>query len=769
MGDTLFPRFYVKPLVLALAAGFAMTPTLAAPSLAVGGAVSCRALGAPKHMVPPPQLSGEAATDGEGVTRITAEDMQGQSQTRVRAKGAVVVERDAQALNADWVDYDQNSHTVQAGDHFTLADGVSRVQGEKLTYNLQQRTGAAQNVRFEAENNGRRLQGAGDKVEMVGKRYRLTQTRFNTCDPNDESWYIEAASIDADYDKNIGVARNAKVVLGKVPILYTPWIDFPLNGQRKSGLLAPTLKVGSDGIELSTPYYLNLAPNYDATLRPQFIARRGLQLGGEFRYLQPKYGGKVSGDWLPDDRASRHNHRYRFDWTHHHRFSASLTGGVDFHQVSDDDYYRDLMGSALNSNTHLNRQLWLSHQAALGGGQWQNYFTVQKYQTLASASGYRNRPYAVLPQLGSSWLRHFNNTFSAHVMGQATRFDHDVKQAGSRFVLYPSVTAHFHNSWGFVRPKVGVHATHYRLDAFNGQPRRSANRVLPIVSVHSGMTLERPLSLKGQSLVQTLEPRLYYAYIPKRDQSHLPNFDTSENSFTYEQLFRENLFSGQDRINAAHFLTAALQTRLYDGKTGAERFNAGVGQRFYFNKDDVLLDGSVQQNVRDRSDILAFAYGRLSDSVHAETQWHYNQSLKRTEKFNIGMRYNPAPGKTVAMRYRYGRFEELYDNHYGRSKQVDVAVQWPVRQNYYLVGRYNYDLTHSRTLQQLVGVEYRSPCRCWSASLVGQRYVNGLGSSKNAVYFQLQLRDLTSVGNNPFEQLRTAIPGYSSIYEVKKP
>lgn len=767
----MFPRFYVKPLVVALSSGFAVTavPALAAPSLIQEGAVSCRAPNAPRHTVAPPAVSGDAAEDGAGVTRITADDMQGQSQTRVRAKGDVVVERDAQVVNADWIDYDQNTHTVQAGDRFTLADGTGRVQGGTLSYNLQQREGTAANARFEVDHNGRRLQGTGDKVEMSGKRYRLTQTRFNTCDPNDESWYIEADSIDADYDKNIGVARNAKVVLGKVPILYTPWIDFPLNGQRKSGLLAPTLKVGSDGIELSTPYYFNLAPHYDATFRPHFIARRGLQLGGEFRYLQPDYRGTVQGAWLPEDRASRHNNRYKFDWTHSHRFNARLSGGVDFHQVSDDDYYRDLMGSSVDSNTHLNRQLWLNHQTGLGGGRLQHYFTVQKYQTLASPSGYRDRPYAMLPQLGGSWYRHFNNTFSAHVMAQATRFDHDTKQAGNRFVLYPSVTADFHNSWGFVRPKVGVHATHYRLDAFAGAGKRSENRVLPIVSVHSGVTFERPFALGQQGFVQTLEPRVYYAYIPKRDQSALPNFDTSENSFTYEQLFRENLFSGQDRINAAHFLTTALQTRLYDDKTGTERFSAGIGQRFYFNKDDVLLDGSVQQNVRDRSDILAFAHGRLSDSVYAETQWHYNQSLARTEKFNVGMRYNPAPGKTVAMRYRYGRFEELYDNRYGRSKQVDVAVQWPVRENYYLVGRYNYDLTHSRSLQQLVGLEYRSPCRCWSASLVGQRYVNGLGSSKNAVYFQLQLRDLTSVGNNPFEQLRTAIPGYSSIYEVKKP
>lgn len=246
----------------------------------------------------------------------------------------------------------------------------------------------------------------------------------------------------------------------------------------------------------------------------------------------------------------------------------------------------------------------------------------------------------------------------------------------------------------------------------------------------------------------------------------MPLFDTTENSFTYEQLFRENRFSGQDRINAANFLTTALQTRLYDGQTGAERLSAGIGQRFYFNKDDVLLDGSLQRNERDRSDFLAFVRGQVSDSVHVDGSWHYNQNLENTERLSVGVRYSPQPGKVVSMRYRFGRYEEIYDDHYGKIRQVDTAVQWPIRQNYYLVARYNYDLTHSRTLQQLLGLEYQSPCRCWSASVVGQRYVNGLNSTKNAVFVQLQLRNLTSVGNNPFEQLRTAIPGYRNLYEV---
>lgn len=760
--------FSVKPLVWALTTGFAASGSLlAAPSLSPAGEAVCHAATLPQYMIAPPQGSGEAALPA-GAVRVNADGVQGQSQTRVRAEGKAIVERDALTLNADWVDYDQRSETLKAGNQFTLSDGKSRVVGEALTYNLATQQGEAQAARFESESQGRRLQGVGDKVKLAGKdRYRLEKTRFNTCDPGDDSWYIKADSIDADYDKNIGVARHAQFVFGGVPLLYTPWIDFPLNGDRKSGLLAPLVKIGSDGFELSTPYYFNLAPNYDATIRPHFIGRRGLQLGGEFRYLQPGYRGSLDGEWLPDDRVSQHANRYRFNWQHRHQISASIGGGIDFHQVSDDDYYRDLMGSSTSATVNLNRQLWLNHNAEVWGGRLSNYFTVQRYQTLASTTGYKDTPYALMPRVSSQWSRYFNDTYNISVFAQGTYFSHKSKQEGSRVVFYPSAGADFHNNWGFVRPKLGVHATYYDLNNVGGSHARSLSRVLPVFSIGSGVTFERLWRFKNHGYIQTLEPRLFYAYIPRRAQNDLPLFDASENSFTYEQLFRENRFSGQDRINAANFLTTALQTRLYDDKTGAERLSAGIGQRFYFNRDDVLLDGSLQKNVRNRSDILAFASGNITDSTRVEVNWHHNQSLKVTENFNVGVRYNPAAGKTASMRYKFGRFEEIYDNNYGKVRQIDVAVQWPIRRNYYIVARQNYDLTHSRSLRQLLGVEYQSPCRCWSASVVGQRYVTGLNQSKNAVFFQLQLRDLTSVGNNPFEQLRKAIPGYSNIYEVK--
>lgn len=774
----LFPP---KTLVMALTTVFCALPvmTFAASPLSMGGESVCTAPQRPKNFVNSVQHSGEA-NPGTDITRVIADKVTGQSQTRVQATGKVIIERNDVTLNSDWADFDQRTEIVKVGDNYILDNGQGRISGRRVTYDMKQSTGVGDAGRFEMEKDNRRLQGVGDEVQMGGKnRYRLQSAKFNTCNPGDDSWYIRSDSIDLDYDQNIGVARNATLIFGGVPLFYTPWIDFPLNGSRKSGFLVPTIKGGSDGVELVVPYYLNLAPNYDATIRPRIISSRGIQIGGDFRYLQPTYSGQISAEWLPSDQKSVRKNRAKIDFSHNQYLADGLSAGVDYHQVSDDDYQRDFWHGDKGSE-NLNRQAWLNYHHNLWGGTLDSRLMVQKYQTLASEYGYRDQPYSRTPQLSASWNRYFGNHYAFNVYAEATRFedrkishkDFEYKfPDGTRLVLFPTFNADYSNAWGFIRPKLSLHASHYEMEEKNNRNhQRSMDRVLPIVSVDSGMTFERLWQNKKSSngFIQTLEPRLFYTYIPRRSQENLPLFDTAENSFTYEQLFRENRYSGQDRINNANFLTTALQTRLYDKTTGVERLAAGIGQRFYFSHDEVRLDEYAPNNKeRKRSDIVAFGRASLSHHISAESNWHYNQDLKTSESYNMGIRYTPQTGKSISMRYKYGRYENLYDDVYGKTRSIDVGVQWPISRNYYLVARENYDFKNSVALNQTVGIQYQSPCNCWSVGLVGTRYTDGYQKRKTAVLFQLQLRDLTSVGNGPLGQLSTQIPGYSNTYEVK--
>lgn len=717
--------------------------------------------------------SGEPALPAD-YTRVNADKIEGQTQVGVRAEGDVIVERNADVLNADWAQYDQAADTVTAGDRFTLYQNGSTVSGDQLVYNLKNQTGSGTAVRLNTEQGGRRLQSVSEKAELKGKGlYKLINTKFNTCSPGDASWYIQAQSIEADESTGIGVAKHASLVFGGVPVLYTPWADFPINGNRKSGLLVPTIATGSDGLELSLPYYFNLAPNLDATFRPGIISSRGVQLGGQVRYLEPKFNGVIDGDWMPHDKKRHENNRYQIKFDHNHQLTDKLSGGISFNQVSDDNYYRDFYGREdIASNVNLNRQLWLNYGDNIWGGSFDGALNVQKYQTLANQDGYKDEPYAIMPRLTGRWQKTMGKA-NINVFSQFTRFVHDSKQDGSRTVLYPSIRWDFNNQWGYIRPKIGVHATYYDLGSFGNQSGRRVSRVLPIFNVDTGMTFERNANLFGNAYLQTLEPRLFYNYIPTKSQNDLPNFDTSENSFSYNQLFRENLYVGNDRINSANSLTAAAQTRFFNPNNGTELFRAGIGQKFYFKNDKVLLDGSVGRYERSQSDWVAFVHGKLSNSIHAGFDVHYNQNERRAESYAATIRYNPEPGKVLSARYKYGRNERIYlqangDYFYDKLSQVDLAAQWPLSKNLYAVARYNYEIEAKKPLEMLIGAEYKSNCGCWSASLVGQRYVTGENSHKNAVFFNLQLKDLSNIGNNPFEKLRLAIPGYSKTNEVVK-
>ena len=705
-----------------------------------------------------------------GAVRLTADEVNGVSSQKANAAGAVVVERDDQVINAEEIQYDGTKNQAISPNAFKLRNRVANIVGERLEYDLAREVGQAERVRFEYDGSTlddyhriSRFQGAAQNMQMFGKNYyRLNDVMANTCDVGDDSWYIKASELDADREKNIGVARNARLVFKGVPILYSPWFDFPLNGRRKSGFLAPTFGGGTEGFEAAIPYYFNLAPNYDATLTPHYYSRRGVAWGGDARYLFENFSGKLSGEWLPNDKLAKKDRRVTH-FTHNHTLSGSLKMGVDYHQAADNNHYRDL-GGRLDSaeNVNLNRQVWLTHSGRLLGGAINSTLNVQRYQTLQDENHTLTEPYRLVPQLSTQWTNNIDRA-KVSVLGQLTRFEHRTLQEGTREVLYPSMRFDFSNQWGFIRPKLGVHATAYQLDDFQGKKAYSSTRVLPILSIDSGIELERETTLFNKSLKQTLEPRVFYTYIPTREQNNLPNFDSSENTFTYEQLFRENRFSGHDRINAANQISTALMTRFYESDTGQERFRAGIGQRFYLKHDDVDLAGSVQFRQENRSDVVALLGGHITDKFYVQGDWHYNEKQRNTESYTSSVLYRHADNKRLSLRYGFDRNSAWYNNEKGELKFIDAGVQWPIYQGFSVIARQNYSLTHHKTLDSLAGFQYDAKCGCWNVKAVAQRYVTDVDKTKNAFFVQLQFRGLGGLGSSSDEELRRAIPGYRLI------
>ncbi|QBJ77656.1 LPS-assembly protein LptD [Aquitalea sp. USM4] len=727
----------------------------------------------------------------QGQTHVTADHMDGQMQDKLKASGDVVVIRDNQTLEADWLDYYQQQNRVKAGNHFRLTRDKDVVTGTTLDYWMDEHTGSAQQPSFQMgspdTNNkpggakrslaqsGIAFRGDGSEAQFTGPdQYRLINSRVNSCVVGDDSWYLKSSTLDLNYATNIGVARNARLEFQGVPILYTPWIDFPLDGSRKSGLLTPTFRSGTTGFDIALPYYWNIAPNFDATFTPHINLKRGTMLAGEFRYLEPDYEGSIYTEQLRNDKLT-HTNRYAWYATHKQNLLPGLTFGYDYNYVSDTKYFDDFGDRTLQAiNVNLLRQAWTKYNTNWQGGNLEAMLRVQRYQTLEDPLIPADQPYARLPQLTLVANQQLPSGFSFNLQGDLTRFSHPTLQTGDRFVAYPSVTWNLlDKSWGFFRPKFGVNYTKYDLNPLsnNTTPGSTITRTLPIFSTDSGLHFERDTSFNGSNYVETLEPRLFYVYIPAKDQSKIPNFDSSENDFNFAQLFSENRFSSWDRINAANQLTAALTSRLISAETGIERLRLMLGQRYYFRNEDTSLYGNQITLQNNSKGLLGSLGGDLDQAWRLDSTYEYNQDLAKTQRYNLQVRYNPAPGKTVSLRYRYGRYDQIGDTtQYGPLRMVDLGVQWPIVRQWYAVGRESYSLIDSKPLEHLLGVEYNDGC--WTARVVVKR-TNTLAttissaSKSTGIFFQLELRGLGSLGSSPTSDLKLAIPGYSNISDIR--
>lgn len=601
---------------------------------------------------------------------------------------------------------------------------------------------------------------------------RLYKARYTTCEAGVNDWFIKANELELDHRAQTGTATNATVEFLSIPILYTPWIDFPFGNQRSSGFLAPNFGTTTkSGAEFMLPYYWNIAPNMDATLAPRYLSKRGMQLQGEFRYLEPTFSGWDQVEYLPNDSQANRD-RYYVKLQHNQVFGNGWGGSFNIERASDDTYFSDMSTNiATTSRVNLPQRGVLTY----GSDIWSFMGLVENYQTLDKASYTYHR----LPQLQLTGQKEWDYV-SASLLTQWTQFEISdqlpgsrqmamasapstslaTKVTGSRFVAYPSISLPFTQSFGYVTPKLGVHYTSYNLSNTgytffkNGVTTNgdfaSDTRALPIFSLDSGLYFDRNMRVVNNTYTQTLEPRLFYVYIPYTNQSKLPVFDTGLADLSMSTLFSENQFTGQDRINDANQLTMAVTSRLIDNKTGVQRLAATIGQRFYFSDRRVGLFGAdpVTQN---SSDIVAAVNARLRNHWTVDAGWLYNTDTQRTSKGNLTARYNPEPGNVLNLSYRFTR---------DSLEQIDLSSQWPLGNKWYGLGRWNYSLRENRPIEGLAGLEYDAGC--WQARTVMQRVSTATDSKPNyALFFQLELGGMTSIGTSPLTLLRRSIYGYT--------
>lgn len=705
----------------------------------------------------PPASSGEKRP-----VFINADRIGGHDQTETVAEGNVELRRADTSLTADRLTYWPIEDEMEAVGNVRLVRGSDDISGPHLRLRLADSVGFFEHPEYVIQQMPKKrslfeiplepsvASGSAERIDFEGEgQYRMSSATFSTCKPSSRDWYTRADEMKLDYDREVGEASNVTVVFKDTPILYSPWLSFSLNSQRKSGFLTPTFGSSTNrGLEYAQPWYWNIAPNMDATMTPRVMSKRGVQLNGEFRYLSQNYNGQTRVEYLPGDRLADRDRR-GYAILHNHMLAPNLTATIDLNGVSDDDYFNDLSSRVtVTSQTNLIRRGVLSYS----GGWWNASVQALKYQTLQDPEAPIVEPYAILPRVSLSASRpDLPGGVQVSVSGQYSDFSHPTRVEGQRTFLYPQLSLPLQTASLFLTTRIGIHSTHYNLERQESGVSRRQSRDVPIMSVDSGIVMERETSWNERQLIQTLEPRVYYVRIPYRDQSQIPVFDTALADFNFVQMFSENRYLGNDRIGDADQLTAAAVSRLIDPATGSELIRGALGQRFYFNDQKVTLPLETARTTR-KTDILAAVSGRLWQRTFLDAGWQYSPSSGHTERFNFGARYQPDINRVLNASYRLTR---------DQIKQVDFSGQWPLANGWYGVGRLNYSIRDRSMIESLAGLEYDGGC--WVARFVLHRVTTSAGNTSTGAFVQLELNGLARIGSNPIDMLKRNIPGYGVI------
>jgi LPS-assembly protein len=699
--------------------------------------------------------------NNEKLVFIEADLIQGHNELEVEGIGNAELRSDDQIITADRMKYFQETDDIEVEGNVRVEQQGDVIEGSRLKMNLESKTGQMDNPNYQLKDGSSR--GGAKTVLIEGEGlYRFRQAQYTTCPEGNEDWIVEADDLEMDDNEKTGTARSAKLKFLGLPIGYTPWGNFSYSGERKTGLLAPIYSTnGRTGLDVSIPFYWNIAPNYDATFKARAMSKRGIMVNNEFRYLTKDMKGNLIFDILPDDLKTDQT-RHRVQFMHDQKLGKGWSTRLDFNRVSDDFFFRDLgKGLKVTSRTNLLQQGLLAYNSSLGKDGTISFSTqAQKFQTIQDPVITIVPPYRRLPQVLLEATQ--RNVLGADLSfsGSWSNFDHPTLVDGKRYTLFPTVSVPIQNSFGFIKPKVGVHHTGYNLNRSTATSKKNLNRTLPIVSLDSGVTFDRETELIGERFTQTIEPRLYYVYIPYDNQSLLPNFDSAQMDFSFSRIFTENRFSGSDRINDANRVTMALTSRLIESDTGIERFRVAVGQQLHLEKRRVLLapqpnlvlGNLVQNQVLGNPDFIVSLSGKITPTLSTNTTMQFDQSKLRTEVIRSGISYQPELGKVINLGYRFTR---------GVLSQTDISGQWSIAKRWRGVGRLNYSLRDSLMLEGLAGIEYNA-C-CWTARFVVQKLRTSTTRTNTTFYLQLELGGLLQIGSNPLRILQRSIPGYTNV------
>jgi len=648
---------------------------------------------------------------------------------QAEARGNVELRRADQLLTTEVLRYDPETKTVTMPGKVQYEDSVLHISGAGAYYSFLTEDGRFTDVEYGLT--GTSAKGSASEVVIdSANRSVLRQLRFTTCPGEHPEWVLSAKELELDFAEGIGKAKGAKLKFFDIPILYLPYMTFPIDDRRKSGFLYPFISTANDnGFEISFPYYWNIAANQDATITPRYFTERGAMLTAEYRFITRRTDGGLNFDYMPSDKKTR-DLRYHYRFNHDARLSSRWGSRVVIDRVSDDQFFQDFSNSLASAS----RQYLRSNAGITGSGRYWTFSAIADvFQVVDDSVSAFNEPYKRLPRLAFDLDRPLGNLgLRMRLDTELVYFDRDVGTTGSRFDIYPRLEWNIGTKWGYMRPSVGYRYTSYELDRRGLPGDTSPDRGTEIFSLDSGLFMEK---YRDNGMVQTLEPRLFYLYVPYKNQNDLPDFDSAPFTFGFSQLFHFNRFTGADRQSDANQLTVALTTRSSNQKTGRELWSLSFGQIIYFESQRVIpalnttLDDSASPFI---AEFVLHPGRQLSSRLFTQWNWQNNEF----DVAILGVTHRAASGRRISAEYRYRR---------DKLDQFDIRYYQPINEHWKVLSRVNYSLQDSDLLSAEAGFEYDS-C-CWALRVVAKRFLrNREGDYRDAIYVQLLLKGLTNIG-----------------------
>jgi len=665
---------------------------------------------------------------------------------QILLNGQISIENSEGALTAENARYNTKTDTATIDGKVVYETEGLQLQSSDASLNIKEGTFIVGESGYEVANGEVVSQGRAKTIlRDIKGNLKLEDATYTSCPVGDNGWLIRADKINLDTKEGIGTARDITLRFKDVPIFYAPAFSFPISNQRKTGFLTPRFDQNDKtGIEYRQPYYWNLKEDWDATFVLRSMSERGLQLQSELRHVNTIGSWTVNHEFMTnDDRFNLDQNRYFTRFTHFGALGRRWTTHIDFSSVSDRDYFEDL-GDTLKiaSITHLQRKADLVYTA-------RNYefrTRLLSYQTVDDNIVFEERPYKQLPQLTLDYYKPIEKFgLAASVDSEWVYFERDNSVVGSRLDVTPRLEWKKNRAAWFSNIATSLRHTRYDLNDLSPEAR-----TIPVVSADAGMYFDRINDVEGSLL--TLEPRLFYLYANRTEQNDLPVFDSAALDFNFSQLFRENRFSGADRINDANQLSLAFSSRLIN-REGREKFNASLGQIFYF-QDRLVTLPDQQPETASSSDIVGELQLEFDKNWSGQTKIQWNPNNATTQRSSAAIRYRDG-SRLFNIGHRLIR---------GEGEFINASFSWPIKDNWRIASGWSYSLDDDISIETVLGLEYDS-C-CWAFRTAARRYITDDGDDTNTAYFfQLVLKGLAPVGQNVTEVLREAVGGYTNSFD----